>query len=459
MEFELLGDPTLRIYNGPETLKVPDEYATIQGAINDAYDGDTVFVRNGTYYEHLTLNRTIQLIGESKLATIIDGEYKESPVLVTADNVKITGFTIQHCNVGGNAISLTNHVNMTFSDNIITGCSEGVRILYSSGDNVSYNDIQNCYYNTGLGFNWAYNNTVYGNIIENCNYGIGGNFWNNTFSENIIRKNGCGISDDFYDCVFFHNSIIDNGHQVLNSNPNPNIWDNGYPSGGNYWSDYSGTDFFSGPYQNETGSDGIGDATYTIDANNLDNYPLMNPWSPPDIAVANLTSAKTVIGQGYTGSINVTFDNLGNKIEAFNATVYANSTCIHSEQTMLAMTNCTLSFRWNTTGFAYGNYTISACAEPVSGETNIANNNFTGGWIVVAGVGDLTGGTPNAWDFVPDGKVLIVDISVVAKCFGQMVPPAPANCDVSGATVGVPDGKILIDDVALVAKHFGEHYP
>ena len=74
-------------------------------------------------------------------------------------------------------------------------------------------------------------------------------------------------------------------------------------------------------------------------------------------------------------------------------------------------------------------------------------------------VGDLTGGTPNPYDFVPDGKVQIVDVAVVAKFFGQKVPPAPANCDVSGPTLGVPDGKILIDDVALVAKHFGQHYP
>jgi hypothetical protein len=78
---------------------------------------------------------------------------------------------------------------------------------------------------------------------------------------------------------------------------------------------------------------------------------------------------------------------------------------------------------------------------------------------VVAGVGDLTGGTPNALDFVPDGKVQIVDIAVVARYFGQKVPPAPPNCDVSGTTIGVPDGKIDITDVATVAKHFGEHYP
>ncbi len=77
----------------------------------------------------------------------------------------------------------------------------------------------------------------------------------------------------------------------------------------------------------------------------------------------------------------------------------------------------------------------------------------------MAGVGDLTGGTPNALDFVPDKKVDITDVAITAKFFGQKVPPAPANCDISGSTVGVPDGKIDITDVATVAKHFGQHYP
>ena len=55
-------------------------------------------------------------------------------------------------------------------------------------------------------------------------------------------------------------------------------WTNGYPSGGNYWSDYNGTDSYRGPYQNVTGSDGIGDTPYAINATDIDNYPLMNPW-------------------------------------------------------------------------------------------------------------------------------------------------------------------------------------
>jgi len=54
------------------------------------------------------------------------------------------------------------------------------------------------------------------------------------------------------------------------------VWDDGYPSGGNYWSDYVGVDLFSGPYQNITGCDGIGDTPILF----RDRYPLMHPWPP-----------------------------------------------------------------------------------------------------------------------------------------------------------------------------------
>jgi len=56
-----------------------------------------------------------------------------------------------------------------------------------------------------------------------------------------------------------------------------NVWDDGYPSGGNYWSNYNGTDSYSGVYQNQAGSDGIGDIPYLIPEDTQDNYPLMTP--------------------------------------------------------------------------------------------------------------------------------------------------------------------------------------
>jgi hypothetical protein len=98
-----------------------------------------------------------------------------------------------------------------------------------------------------------------------------------------------------------------------------------------------------------------------------------------------------------------------------------------------------------------GNYTISAYAWPVLGETDTANNNFTAGFVYVSMIGDLTGTKP----FVPDGKVDGRDIAIVAKCFGSSIgdPKYNPNCDILNN--GIIDGR----DIAIVAKHFGEHSP
>ena len=304
----------------------------------------------------------------------------------------------------------------------LSSASVGVQLLETNNSIISGNNIvaNNCY---GIWLISSFNNSIAGNNIANNYYGI-----------YFVFSSGNKVYDNF----------INNPSQVF-SHQSTNVWDNGYPSGGNYWSDYDGTDLYSGPYQNQSASDGISDTPYVIDASNLDNYPLMNPWSPPDIAVTNLTSAKTVIGQGYTGSVNVTFENLGNKIETFNATVYANSTCIHSEQTMLAMTNCTLSFGWNTTDFAYGNYTISAYATPVQGETSTANNNLTGGTINVGIPGDIDG----------DGTVNKLDAITLSNAFLATLGSSNwnPNADING------DNVLDILDAIILGNHFLQHYP
>jgi len=78
---------------------------------------------------------------------------------------------------------------------------------------------------------------------------------------------GAVYHNNFIENYRYHQARVDKSHNVH--------WDDSYPSGGNYWSDYAGVDVKSGPYQNETGGDGIGDTPYIIDVNNQDNYPLM----------------------------------------------------------------------------------------------------------------------------------------------------------------------------------------
>ena len=81
----------------------------------------------------------------------------------------------------------------------------------------------------------------------------------------------------------YHNNFM--GTQVFD--PHTNYWDNGYSSGGNYWSDYAGVDENRGENQNIPGSDGIGDTPYIIPGdNNRDRYPLMDPWPVAHLGLA-----------------------------------------------------------------------------------------------------------------------------------------------------------------------------
>lgn len=178
-----------------------------------------------------------------------------------------------------------------------------------------------------------------------------------------------------------------------------------------------------------------------------------------DVSITNISLQKTVVGQDYCLNMTVIAADLGDYQETFNVTVYANTTSVASQNVTLPSGNfTTMTFTWDTTGFAFGNYTLTAYAWPLPLETNSTNNNCTDGSVTVAGIGDLTGDTGNALDFVPDGTVNMKDVGVVARFFLQEMPPAPSNCDVTGPTVGMPDGTINMSDVGTVARQFGQHY-
>jgi hypothetical protein len=172
-----------------------------------------------------------------------------------------------------------------------------------------------------------------------------------------------------------------------------------------------------------------------------------------DVAVTDAAPSKTVVGQGYVCNLTATAANLGSYDETFNVTLYANQTAFGTQTvTLPAGNSTTLSFAWNTAGYAYSNYTISAYATPVPGETNTANNNFTAGWVIVSIVGDVTG--PNS---VPDGRVNLMDVYKVAMMFGSSAPTwdpywGPV-CDINN------DGTVNLKDYYKVCLNFGQTYP
>jgi len=180
----------------------------------------------------------------------------------------------------------------------------------------------------------------------------------------------------------------------------------------------------------------------------LSTHNIAIEYAIADVVTTNITPAKTIVGQGYSILINTTIQNQGDYKETFNVTLYANTTATATQTVTLTSRNSTtITLTWNTTGFAKGNYTISAYATPVPGETDTADNNLVDGLIKVTVIGDING----------DFKVDIKDLVLVIKYFGSY-PGHPTkswnpNADVNG------DFKVDIKDLVLVIKHFGEHYP
>ncbi len=132
----------------------------------------------------------------------------------------------------------------------------------------------------GISLAWTYGSNI---IRENriIGYSVGvylDETFHNVISRNNITNNGAGI-ELWYGpgTKIFHSNFVNNTNQVNVYYGSVGVWDDGYPSGGNYWSNYTGVDLCSGPFQNDTGNDGIGDTPYIINANNTDNYPLIYP--------------------------------------------------------------------------------------------------------------------------------------------------------------------------------------
>jgi len=172
-----------------------------------------------------------------------------------------------------------------------------------------------------------------------------------------------------------------------------------------------------------------------------------------DNAVIEITSSKTFVGEGHPIFIEVTVENQVNLTSTFNVTAYADldTTTIGDEitigtqnVTLTGGNSTTLTFTWNTTGFAKGNYTLSAFAHPVLGETDITDNTYIDSWTLVTIPGDVDG----------DRDVDIYDIVRMVTVFGVSIPdPAyDPNCDIDG------DGDIDIFDIVIACNHYGESW-
>jgi len=265
-------------------IKVPDDYPTIQEAINAAAPGDTITVAEGYYYGHVVVNKTLTLLGEDPETTIIEF-FENDTVYVRANDVYISGFTIKNRRVYyGIWVEPIPSSGITIKNNIIKNNSVGIGIQYST------------------------NALVTENIITRNEYGIriyqssSNTFAMNTISNNIFE--GFHILSSSNNHIY-RNNFLSNPQQASQDETSTNYWDNGVE--GNYWNDYAGDDL---------NGDGIGD-TLTPHLG-LDYKPLMTPWGNSkvfkvqimemsyQIRVTSNSSAANLVYDGKAKHLNLT---------------------------------------------------------------------------------------------------------------------------------------------------------
>jgi parallel beta-helix repeat protein len=301
------------------------DYYTLTGSISATTDGiiiqknDIVLDGNG-YAVQGAQAQNSRGVGLSEITSM------------TIKNLQIDGFTF--------GVWLNYSSGNSLSGNIIASNDNGILMEYSSNNSVSGNNItadSAC----GIRLDVSSNNTIFGNNITNSGHAVwldhslnnnvsennitsnfGGilladctnnsisrntmkanNGWgvlleyssSNSVSENNVANNGDGVGLAFSsNNMIDHNNFVANSHQVVIYDESIDVWDDGYPSGGNYWSNYAGVDLNSGPNQDQPGKDGLGDTPYTIDSNNNDTYPLITPWTTGDFSISVSPSSLSI---------------------------------------------------------------------------------------------------------------------------------------------------------------------
>ena len=204
-------------------------YSSIQDAINNAITGSTIYVYSGKYYENISINKSITLIGQNTKDTIIYGQF--NIIEVNANLTNISDFTIKWF--------------LNTSD--INGTRIGIKFVGANNCNIKNNIIIDGQY--GIYLSNSYNNNIENNTISNNSYAI--------FLSNQCKNN-----------TIFHNNFINNSNNSYDTGNN--TWFNNDLKQGNYWDNYTGLD---------KNNDGIGDTPYNIPGGyNIDEYPLIMPY-------------------------------------------------------------------------------------------------------------------------------------------------------------------------------------
>ncbi len=209
-------------------------------------------------------------------------ENKWSILLGSAHNNTISHNTIVDNYIG---ILLQESENNLIRDNGMSSNFKGINLWRSENNTIMSNDIHDSNsqgillflsHENHIRYNYIYDNWGNGIDLDESNSNV---IFSNNISQNGINNSDYGVKADANSQlnIIYHNTFFFNNEQILAQSNMSNFWDNGYPLGGNYYSDYTGSDEKRGTNQDIPGSDGLGDTPYAIDSDSYDFYPLMTP--------------------------------------------------------------------------------------------------------------------------------------------------------------------------------------
>jgi len=294
------------------SIVVPDDYSSIQTAIDHAFAGQTIYVKTGIYTEqYITVNKPLSLIGENPNNTILVGiNYeKYSPpyvIQISADNVKVSGFTIMNGSLGGIRVETIGSNTqpsgcVIYGNNIVNNNNDGVSTYDGKALTISDNNISN---NSGYGIydsssqsvisnNYIAENGVFGIIVDSSS-GV-------SVNHNIIERNGNEQSSGeqggivlrwFGNFDVYTNNITDNigdGVQFSEGCSNSIVHNN------NIENNKVGIDLFNFAITNNSENIGIG-LDNKVYENNLSNY--QNAFIQTSFAYGNISTITYAIGNG-----------------------------------------------------------------------------------------------------------------------------------------------------------------
>lgn len=195
------------------------------------------------------------------------------------------------------------------------------------------------------------------------------------------------------------------------------------------------------------------DLAYNTEQNSSDFNVTYSPDTlalQHDVAITAVTLSKTIVGQGYNLRINATATNVGDYTETFNVTAYADSATRPIQHLIIGIktvpplapgASYILSYSWNTTNMAIGNYTILLSATPVWAEVTVRNNFLRSGMVNLTKKGDIDG----------DKRINVLDLITIASCLGTIPTDAKWN-----PNADINDDRILDTiDLMVISQYVG----